>query len=222
MKEIRLFIVLNRSSLFLVLGLRNYDDGDDIAEIDGGEPAGLAQPQPPMKIPKMISRNEDDAKPSIVSFKQPPVITSVFADPETKQAKCLVVITLFANVKTIDFDIDETENGQVLRVTYPWPDSSYKASEMFKRDANEETFIGKMHPKFLATEKALMAVREHIDDAPVGTIEVKLPIKVQREPNTWKKEFNKKKDGTLLVFLEFESHRESSIISKDEKSLSFE
>lgn len=136
--------------------------------------------------------------------------------------KCFVIVSLFSNIKTIDFDITATENGQLLKISYEWPRSSFMLTEMFKRDGCQETFISKIHPKFLSTEKALEAVRAHVEDAPVGAIEIKLPTLVQMEPSTWTKTFNKKADGTLLVFFEFLCYRDEYIISKAEKSISFE
>ena len=101
-------------------------------------------------------------------------------------------------------------------------ETSFNVTEMFKKDGAALTFVDKMHPKFLATEMALQAVRENFEEAPLGTIEVKLPVSVQIEPSTWSKYFNKKKDGTLLVFFEFQCIRDDYIISKAEKSISFE
>lgn len=116
----------------------------------------------------------------------------------------------------------EDENTQTLKVTYAWPRSSFVVSEIFKRDGSATTFISKMHPMYASTEKALEELRENFEDAPIGTIEIKLPARVQLEPNTWKKSFNKKADGTLLVYLELLCHRGDYIISKSEKSLVLE
>lgn len=95
-------------SLIVVPG----EDGDDMFEIDGAAP--------PKKIPK-IDENANDSKSHQVCFKQPPIISSVFADPETEQMKCLVIVSLFSNIRNIDFDIIQSENGQVLMISYEWP-----------------------------------------------------------------------------------------------------
>lgn len=188
-------------------------DENDFAEVDGTGP--------PTKVPKIVDPDEA-SKPVQVCYKRPPVITSMFRDPETRQMKCLVIISMLSTVKSIDFDLLEAENSQLLKVTYGWPRSSFVVSEIFKRDGSANTFINKLHPMYAATEKALEDLRENFEEAPIGIIEVKLPALVQAEPNTWKKSFNKKADGTLLVFLEFVCHRNDYIISKSEKSLSFE
>lgn len=135
--------------------------------------------------------------------------------------KCFIIVTLFSNIKTIDFDIFQTENGQTLKISYEWPRSSFMVSEMFKRDGCADIFVNKMHPKFLSTEKALETVRENFEVSPIGVLEIKLPTLVQLEPSTWKKTFNKKADGTLIVFFEFLCHRDEYIISKAIKSISF-
>lgn len=64
------------------------------------------------------------------------------------------------------------------------------------------TFVNKMHPKFLAVESALQAVRDNFQQAPLASIEISLRALVQTEPSSWSKYFNKKSDGTLIVFLE--------------------
>lgn len=166
---------------------------------------------------------DNDNKPTNVEFKQPPVISSVYSDPETKQMKCLVVVLLFSDIKSVEFDVVTSgDDEQLLKITYLWPKSSFDVSEMFKKDGIAEPFVNKMHPKFLSTELALQAVRENFEEAPVGTIEVKLPVAVQVEPSTWKQYFNKKNNGNLLVFFEFLCHRNEYVIKKAEKSMSFE
>lgn len=198
-------------TLFLVLGRRNEED-DDFIEIDGTAPAKV----------RKLSNNYDDTKPTNVCFKQPPIISTMFTDPETKQSKCLVIVTLFSNITEINFDVIQTENDCILKITYNWPAASFSASEMFKKEGAEDTFVNKLHPKFLAAENALETYRENFEDAPLGIIEVKLPASVQLEPNTLQQYYNKKKDGTLLVFFEFLCHRNDYIIKKTEKSISFD
>lgn len=166
--------------------------------------------------------SSDNVKKLPVTFKQPPVISSTFIDPDSKQMKCSVIVSLFSNIKTIDFDVIQSGDVQTLKISYAWPNASYIADEMFKKDYQNQTFIPKMHPKFLSTEQALQSVRENFEDAPVGCIEITLPTKVQLEPTSWKKTFNKKDDGTLIVFFEFDCLRDEYTISKTEKSLSFE
>lgn len=46
-----------------------------------------------------------------------------------------------------------------------------------------------------------------------------MPVEVKMDPTTWTKKFNKKEDGGVLVFLEFECVRNDYAICKYEKFL---
>lgn len=119
-----------------------YGDGendDDIVEIDGpgagpSSSAG-ASTGPPKKIVR-LNEGDNEHNAQQVVFKQPPVITSVFADPDTKQMKCLVIVLFFSNVKNIDFDIVPSERGQLFKISYEWPRIAYVVEEMFTRDGD--------------------------------------------------------------------------------------
>lgn len=198
--------MLQNTTLFSVLEHRN--DEDDLTEIDG--------PEIPVKTSNCLRFWRIKICYSRIQT------TAIYTDPDTKQMKCLVVVLLFSNIKNVDFDVLQGVQEQTLKITYQWPQSSFNVTEMFKKEGAALTFVDKMHPKFLATDMALQAVRENFEEAPLGTIEVKLPVAVQMEPSTWSKYFNKKKDGTLLVFFEFQCIRDDYIISKAEKSISFE
>lgn len=183
---------------------------------------GTAAPPPPPKGSKLSTEYFDDIKSASIVFKQPPIVSVVYTDPDTKQNICLVVVSLFSKIKKIDFDVTTVDNFQVLKVTYEWPLYSYSGSEMFKKEGSAATFVNKLHPKFLAVEKALEDVRENFEEAPIGTIETKLPATIQMDPSSWKNYFNKKGDGTLLVFFEFLCIRSDYIIKMTEKSVSFD
>lgn len=93
---------------------------------------------------------------------------------------------------------------------------------MFKLEGSRDTFVNKLHPKLLAAEKALECLRENIEDAPQGIIEIKLPANIQLDPGTWKNYINKKSDGTVFIFFEFLCFRSDYIIKKTEKIILLE
>lgn len=97
----------------------------------------------------------DETKATKVEYKQTPVITSVYSDPETKQMKCLVLVLLFSDIKNVEFDVVlGGGNEQLFKITYLWPKSSFEVSEMFKKEGVAEPFVNKIHPKFLSTKLA--------------------------------------------------------------------
>lgn len=88
----------------IVPGDRNNCADDDIIEIDGLE-----------KAPKLSL--DDDISTVNISFKRPPIVVTVYADPETKQDICLVILSLHSKVKKIDFDVVTVDNNHILKVT---------------------------------------------------------------------------------------------------------
>ncbi len=78
----------------------------------------------------------------------------------------------------------------------------YNIKNLFSKfvAANELTMH---HPKVLAVENALEKCRPRIDIAPESTMTIKLPIKVQTAPETWKKNGITRNDGMQIVMVEF-------------------
>lgn len=74
---------------------------------------------------------------------------------------------------------------------------------MFKNDIDGQMIASQNHPKVQAIERALQQFRGNMEDAPVATIKVKLPIEVESDPATWTKTFNRKNDGNVIVFIRF-------------------
>lgn len=187
---------------------------DRIDELDGDD-------VPPAKMSKM--GNGSPEKSTTGNFVQAPVIPCVFTDPETKRDRCVVVLILYGGVSGINVDVIASVDGpgQVLKVTYEWPSSMYDMTSMFKNQKGEMlTQIS--HPRVQAVEKALKNYRNNIEEAPIASFEVKLPIDVELDPETWSKIYSKKDDGGVIVFLEFNGIRKDYVIAKKEKFLKIE
>jgi len=191
-----------------------------ISEIDGSGPSH----EPVEKKPKLELAEKCIKRVSTTTFIQAPVLPCVYTDPETKVDKCLVVVLLYHNVKKIDFDLVESKEGPepTLKITYGWPPLMYDMKSMFTKGGEEQMFTPIHHPKVMAIEKALQQYRANVEDVPVGNIEVKLPVQVLMDPNTWIQTFNKKPDGTIIAFLEFTCKRDDYLIAKAEKTMTFD
>lgn len=118
-------------------------------------------------------------------------------------------------------DVVIEDNHHVLKILCNWPTYSYKAEEMFTKEGANVTFVNKLHPKFLAIDKALESVRENFEDSSQGTIDILLPSTIQMDPASWKYYNNTKTDGTNLLFFEFLCVRSDYNIKKAEKSIVF-
>lgn len=180
---------------------------------------------PPEKISKKGDHEElDFGDTKTVNCIQPPVVPCVYIDPETKKEKCLVVLMLCSGVKglTVDVVMKGSECPQTLIVKYNWPATMCDMASLFRRDRDGTMIAHDGDPMVQAVEKALRQFRENVEDSPVATIEVKLPVEVKQDPENWTKTFQKKDDGGLIVFLEFECIRNEYGIVKKEKFLQIE
>lgn len=153
---------------------------------------------------------------------QPPTIPCVYTDSVTKQEHCLIVLILYPGVKGLNVDLVVEDNGpeQTLVATYNWPASMYDVTSMFKDDATDTMIAIEGEPDVQAVEKALQQFRSNMEDAPIATVKVKLPVEVKSDPTTWKKSFNKKDDGGIIVFLTFERVRKEYVKMKSISELS--
>lgn len=172
----------------------------------------------PEKIPKN-GRPENQQH-----FKQAPIIPCVYTDPVSKIEKCLVVLVVYSGIAGLDVDVVTKENSleQFLIVNYKWPDCMYDVRSMFLNDKDQKMIVHATHPKLLAVETALQQFRENIEDAPIATVEIKLPIEVNTDPKTWTFTPNKKADGNSVIFIEMDCLRKDYIISKKEKYIKIE
>lgn len=87
---------------------------------------------------------------------------------------------------------------------------------MFKSNCSNS----KHYPKKLAIENALESVRNNIEEAPEGIITVPLPAKINSDPSSWEKRFEKNNDGNII--LHFECIRREYNIKSSTKSLVIE
>lgn len=188
------------------------EESNRIDELDGFE-------GPSKKVFKSGYNEAENLKQ--IEFHQAPVFPCVYTDGATKQEKCMVVLMLYSGVKGISVDIITKPNSldQILKVTYNWPTSMYNVESMFTDDATKNMLVARIDPKVIAVEDALKQYRANMEEAPTATIEIKLPVEVKIDPTTWTKTFNKKTDGGIVVFLEFECIRKDYAIFKSEKFL---
>lgn len=151
-----------------------------------------------------------------IEFDQAPVIPVVYTDPATKRDKCLVVLLGFNGVDGYNIDVKERNKEQTLIVKYNWPEEMFDMTAMFT-DSDDELMVQPTHPKLLAVETELRKFRENMEDSPVATVEIKLPVEVCMDPSSWHYTYNKKEDGNVILFVELECVRKDYVILKKEK-----
>lgn len=192
-----------------------------ISEVDGTDPQPSTSQMPPLGPPRKKIKLDGIPEKTDVSFSNPPILSAVFVDPQTKQKKCVISLQLLTGVKEIDLDIVTEEGEQVLKVTYNWPEYLLDAKKMFSRPGGQ-LMLPAFHPMVLALENSLMSVRSNLEDVPNGTITIKFPTRVKTDPNDWEKLFNKLPNGTVIVFLTFICEENDYTVSKSKKTLTFD
>lgn len=173
------------------------------------------------QIPPSKKLKLDFGQQASVSFSNPPVLTNIYVDPDTKENKCVVAMPFFPGVKEVELDIVDEMDGQVLKVTHNWPSSMFNTKEMFRKPKGQ-TLFPSIHPIVLTLENALKNVRANKDDVSSGIISVKLPTHVNPEPKTWEKTFNKMENGSVVLFLILVCTENDYAMSKNEKTVKFE
>lgn len=190
-------------------------ESERIAELDGVQ-------GPSEKKPKVD--NEAGEKGKSVKTDRIPLVATVYTNPETKSDVCIVVALLYGGVKGVNIDVISNPEGteQTLKIEYAWPKSMHDMSTMFFDDEMDEMMYDISTPRVQAVENALKAYRKNVEEAPVAKMELKLPIEVDANPQTWAKTYNKKADGGVVMYLEFNAIRKNYSIAKNEKYLKIE
>lgn len=129
-----------------------------------------------------------------VSIKNPPLVTSMYADHEEKQDFALVVMSSISG--TSDFKFSLSDDGALVTVTYAWPLAMYKPEILFEG-------LTKTHPMVHSfISHLLQAGITENSDPPRGSITVKLPCRVHREVSEFK-DCIVHADNTKLIMMRF-------------------
>lgn len=101
-------------------------------------------------------------------------------------------------------------------IKYVWPGPIFNPKELFFSESSSQGC-----PKIHSLYTYLLSRGITSASRPKGKVEITLPIRVQREIETWKKHAIKCGDGTQIVLLEFQAFQENAIIKHADTSLSF-
>lgn len=161
--------------------------------------------------------NAEHKDHSDIQYKNAPSITWVYTDHERKCDIVNVAVPVISGSQNVDFGL--SEDGWKLFVTYTWPAPMYTPAVLFakKIQANTMTLA---HPKIHAFASRLLECGYSEKSTPSGSMVIFLPIKVQRENETWTKEGIKCGD-TNVVLLEFKAFQKKIFIEDADTSITF-
>lgn len=146
------------------------------------------------------------------------MLVSVFKDPTTKNEKVMIVVSLFWGAKNLKFELGP--DNMSVKITFEWPKISFDMEILFKKKDNELE-IPNYHPKFTCLEDEIENHRRTIDESPVGTIIVPLPIAVQDNPNTWEKKLVKDESGHIVATLELTGVQKQYTVKTTDRQITF-
>lgn len=132
-----------------------------------------------------------------------PLKMEVFPDPVTEKKKLIIVYALPGGATNGDFILVGSGPGtNMARITYTWPKVMYDIDALFAKTiaAKPEE---KYHPKITALKEGLKKNRESKGEAPIGVVNLNLPIPVlTAEETIIRKGGQIKENGTVLLIVE--------------------
>ncbi len=111
---------------------------------------------------------------------------------------------------------------KAARIVYRWPKISFEFDELFAKQIKSEK-ITNYHPKIVALKKELHLNRERIDQTPMGSIELTLPISVQTaESSIERYGMRQKEDGSRVLIAELTAYQSMYTVKEEEDAVKFE
>lgn len=149
---------------------------------------------------------------------RPPIRTWTWTDHQRQCTIVDVAVPMFAGAQDVKFEV--SNDGEKVYIIYVWPPASFQPLELF----SEQIMTGEIsanHPMVHSLQTQNLEIMITEKSKPKGKIGVKLPIRVQRESNTWSKRAISKNDGTRIALLEFQGFQEELHIKEADTSLRF-
>ena len=145
-----------------------------------------------------------------------PILMEVYVDPTTENTKLVVVAALPGGATDGDFNLLGAGPGSnIARITYQWPEVCYDVEKLFAKSIDDGT-LPSCHPKILALKKGLQRARESVGVAPVGVINLNLPIPVLTSESTIIRKGEIDRDtGTLLLIIELTAYESAYTVQRN-------
>ena len=108
-----------------------------------------------------------------------------WSDPVTGEDKFTVLIVLPSGVHNAELNVPASDDGtDKLEVKYTWCEGFIDMQTLFHHEITKLSYAIS-HPEIMSIKDSLKKYRNSIDETPISTIEVKLPIKVQSAPSSY-------------------------------------
>lgn len=130
-----------------------------------------------------------------------PIFCEQFKDHENQIEKIVLVVNMPSGATKVKLDLNS--DGTIVLITYNWAKIMYTMDDLFKNEIQKNQ-IQLYHPKVVALQNALERMRNKIDDAPQGSMKIKLPFPVQTSVNSYKRTGIIRTDGSQILTAEFQ------------------
>ncbi len=137
----------------------------------------------------------------------------VFLDHVTQNKKLIIVASLPATEG--DFNLLGAGPGSnIARITYKWPEACYNVDRLFRKSIASGA-LPDCHPKIVALKRGLQRNRASVSKAPVGVINLNLPISVlTSESSIDRKGGLDRENGTYLLIIELTAFNTAYAVEK--------
>ena len=130
------------------------------------------------------TENAREAGDADVGVVNQPVLMAVYKDPFTLCEKVCLCVNLPSGATEITFALLGAGPATTkAEVTYNWAKLLYNVEGLFVKEFKDQS-MSNTHPAVVALKLELANARNSVKDAPIGKIEVTLPIPVQTNPKT--------------------------------------
>lgn len=126
---------------------------------------------------------------------------------------------VISGARDVDFYI--SEDNITLNITYVWPSALCSPEDLFKKQIAANGGWTISHPKIHSFKTRLLELELSKYSQPTASIEIKLPMKVQRESHTFVKAGVKTDDGNV-VMLEFQAFQKQHVVEGSDTKIIFE
>ena len=167
------------------------------------------------------SERDLDSHDSFIRHTRQPVHTSIFVCPKTRMRKVIVIIPLLAGIVDAKFKlVGDGPGSSLARLEYSCPRLAVDIDALFAHDiASGE--LEPCHPIIESLKLDLENVRDNLGEYPKATMDIDLPIPVQTNSASIKKEGRSYDGGNNFLYVTLDAYQSLYVIKEEDQKVVF-